>query len=142
VADDEQAAPRRERRGRTGDGGTEQGQETAPTEGASPGRAAPGRASPGHEQEHDGNAVAAPAAARRAARYVAEFTGRHPESVISLERDDGGWRVGVEVVETHRIPDTTDVLAIYEVCLDGGGGLVAYQRTRRYARGQLDKERR
>jgi Gas vesicle synthesis protein GvpO len=94
------------------------------------------------EQRTDGSAIPAPAAARRAARYIAEFTGRHPESVISIERHDGDWQVGVEVVETHRIPDTTDVLAIYEVCLDGDGRLLSYRRRRRYARGQLDKERR
>jgi hypothetical protein len=79
-------------------------------------------------------------AARRAAQYVADFTGRHPENVISVERHDGAWQVGVEVVETHRIPDTTDVLAIYDVHLDGAGELLSYRRMRRYARGQLDKE--
>ena len=46
----------------------------------------------------------------------------------------------MEVVETHRMPDTTDVLAIYEVRLDGGGTLLSYRRARLYARGQPDKE--
>jgi hypothetical protein len=75
-----------------------------------------------------------------AAQYVAEFTGRDPEHVVSVEHHDGDWQVGVEVVETHRIPDTTDVLAIYDVSLDRDGTLLSYRRTRRYARGQLDKE--
>jgi hypothetical protein len=147
VADDEQAAPRRKRRARTADGGPEQGQETVRAEDAAAGDGQDGDKQDrdkqdGDEQEHDGSAIPAPAAARRAARYVAEFTGKPPESVISVERHDGDWQVGVEVVETHRIPDTTDVLAIYEVRLDGDGRLVSYRRTRRYARGQLDKERR
>jgi hypothetical protein len=90
--------------------------------------------------DREGNGVPAAAAARRAARYVADFTGRHPESIVSVDRHDGDWQVGVEVVESRRIPDTTDVLAIYEVRLDGGGRLVSYRRTRRYTRGQLDKE--
>ncbi|TWF80164.1 gas vesicle protein GvpO [Pseudonocardia hierapolitana] len=140
MADDEQATPRRKRRARTGDSGPEQGEETVRDEGAAEGdEQDDGEQEPG-EQEHDGSAIPAPAAARRAARYIAEFTGRHPESVISVERHDGDWQVGVEVVETHRIPDTTDVLATYEVRLDGDGSLVSYRRTRRYARGQLDKE--
>jgi Gas vesicle synthesis protein GvpO len=84
-------------------------------------------------------AVPAKIAARRAAEYVGDFTGRNPECVISVDRADGGWKVGVEVVEIRRIPDTTDVLAIYEVCLDHGGHLLSYRRTRRYARGQLDE---
>jgi hypothetical protein len=80
-------------------------------------------------------------AAQRAARFVARLSGRRPESVISIERKDEEWRVGVEVVEVSRIPDTADILAVYEVRLDADGDLVSYRRIRRYARGQLDSER-
>jgi hypothetical protein len=80
------------------------------------------------------------AAARRAVAEISGLLGRRPEAVVSVERRDGGWAVGVEVVETHRIPDTADILAIYEVRLDAGGELQSYRRTRRYARGQLDRE--
>jgi hypothetical protein len=92
----------------------------------------------GDERGDGGRAVSAAVAARKAAQQVADFTGRSPECVVSIDRADGGWQVGVEVVETRRIPDTQDVLAIYEVRVDGSGDLVSYQRTRRYARGQLD----
>ena len=84
------------------------------------------------------DAVSAAVAARRAAQQVADFTGRSPECVVSIDRADGGWQVGVEVVETRRIPDTQDVLAIYEVRVDRRGDLLSYKRARRYARGQLD----
>jgi hypothetical protein len=67
-------------------------------------------------------------------------SGRGGENVVAIDRRDGDWYVDVEVVESHRIPDTTDVLAIYEVRLDRGGRLLSYRRTRRYARGQLDRE--
>jgi hypothetical protein len=92
------------------------------------------------EPEDDGAAIPALAAARRAMENVAEFTGRHPENVVAIEPRDGDWYVDVEVVESHRIPDTTDILAIYQVRLDPGGRLLSYRRTRRYSRGQLDKE--
>jgi hypothetical protein len=94
----------------------------------------------GHEPAgpDDGRAVPAAVAARRAAQQVAEFTGRTPECVVSIDREDGGWQVGVEVLETQRIPDTQDILAIYEVQVDRDGGLQSYRRTRRYARGELD----
>jgi Gas vesicle synthesis protein GvpO len=82
--------------------------------------------------------VPAAVAARRAVQHVADFTGRSPECVVSIDREDGGWQVGVEVVEIRRIPDTQDILAIYEVHVDRGGRLLSYQRTRRYARGELD----
>jgi hypothetical protein len=82
--------------------------------------------------------VPAAVAARRAAQHVADFTGRSPEGVVSIDRADDGWQVGIEVVETRRIPDTQDVLAIYEVRVDRAGDLLSFERLRRYARGQLD----
>jgi hypothetical protein len=74
---------------------------------------------------------------RGACAELAELLGREPEGVVSLERTDEGWRLGVEVVETRRIPDTADVLAEYEVEVDKRGRLMGYRRARRYARGQV-----
>ncbi|WP_308190409.1 gas vesicle protein GvpO [Pseudonocardia sp. TRM90224] len=76
-------------------------------------------------------------AARTAAAEVAALTGRDPESVISVEPCDEGWLVGVEVVETHRIPDSADILATYEVRLEPDGELMSYRRNARYPRGRM-----
>lgn len=78
------------------------------------------------------------ALARRAVSELADLIGKEPEGVISLEAGDDGWQVGVEVLETRRIPDTADILAEYEVQLDRHGRLTGYRRVRRYARGQLE----
>jgi hypothetical protein len=75
-------------------------------------------------------------AGRAAMVEIGDLTGHDLEGVISVERDDDGWRVGVEVVESHRIPDSADILAIYEADLDADGELVSYRRTERYSRGQ------
>jgi hypothetical protein len=75
-----------------------------------------------------------------AARQLLELTGRQAEGVTGLERTDEGWRVEVEVVEVRRIPDTTDVLALYEVTLDEDGELEGYRRLRRYGRGTPGQE--
>ena len=76
--------------------------------------------------------------ARRAAEYVADMTGKDPEAIVSLEpTDDGGWLVDVEVVETRRVPDSTDILAVYEAELDAEGELVGYRRVKRYSRCQM-----
>jgi hypothetical protein len=124
LADDEQEEPRRPRR-------TRRKAEAEQEPGAGPDK---------RDNGHRG--IPAQAAARRAAEHVVDFTGRDVESVVAIEGADDGWKVGVEVVETRRIPDTQDVLAIYEVRVDGHGDLVSYRRTRRYARGQLDGRRR
>jgi hypothetical protein len=73
--------------------------------------------------------------AARAAQELLDLTGKGAEGVTGLERTDDGWKVQVEVVEVRRIPDTTDVLALYEVQVDEDGDLIGYRRLRRYARG-------
>ncbi|MEB3369197.1 gas vesicle protein GvpO [Saccharopolyspora mangrovi] len=75
-------------------------------------------------------------AAKLAVDHVTALTGRDPEGVTSLEPTDDGWLVGVEVVESRRVPDSTDVMAVYEAAVDHGGRLVSYRRVDRYARGR------
>ena len=85
-------------------------------------------------------AITARKAAQCAAEHVAGLTGQQAESVTSLERTDDGWLVGIEVVESHRIPDSTDILAVYRVELDDQGELVSYRRAERYYRGRAEEQ--
>jgi hypothetical protein len=78
--------------------------------------------------------------AARAAGELLELTGRAAEGVTGLERTEDGWIVQVEVVEVRRIPDTTDVLALYEVQTDSHGSLQGYHRVRRYTRGAAGEQ--
>jgi hypothetical protein len=87
------------------------------------------------------NGGARPAELARAARqHLAQLTGRPPESVLGLRKDDDGWQVTVEVVELSRIPTSTDLLGCYVVMLDDDGELLGYERVRRYQRGQAGGE--
>ena len=74
--------------------------------------------------------------ARMAAQQLSELTGREPECVIGIRRTDDGWQVDLEVVESRRIPDSTDILATYSVETDEDGDLMGYERVRRYVRGK------
>jgi hypothetical protein len=80
------------------------------------------------------------AIAREGARQLAELTGREVEGVVGFSRSEDGWTVEVEVLELSRIPNTTDVLAIYQLDLDEDGELDGYRRTRRYTRGASGDE--
>lgn len=63
----------------------------------------------------------------------------HPtEGVSAVRRTEDGWRVSVDVLEVARIPDTTSLLATYEVDIDERGELREYRRIRRYRRGAAD----
>jgi hypothetical protein len=88
----------------------------------------------------DDGKVNPPELARAARSQLAELTGRMPESVLGLRKDDDGWKVTVEVVELSRVPTSTDLLGCYVVTLDDDGELVGYERVRRYQRGQAGGE--
>lgn len=97
-----------------------------------------------YEDEYDededeyGEELSPGEAARAAARHVASLTGKELCGVVSLERANGGWLVGVEVVEDRRIPSSNDVLGLYLAEVDADGELLSYRRSRRYARGRGD----
>jgi hypothetical protein len=94
------------------------------------------------EPEPEPRPVAAGDARRivqRAREQLSELHGAEAESVSAVRRTPDGWRVGLEVVEVHRIPESTDVLATYEVEVDDDGQLLTFERTRRYYRSEADR---
>lgn len=76
---------------------------------------------------------------QRARRQLSALLERPVESVSAFERMHDGWLVTLEVVEVSRIPESTDVLASYEVELDDDRNLRRYARVRRYIRSQADR---
>lgn len=87
----------------------------------------------------DGNAQGLAEVIKRARRELELFIGRGVDSVSSVRRSDGGWTLSFEVVELQRIPDSTSVLGSYETIVDEDGGVVEYERTRRYYRNQASE---
>ncbi|MDZ5621959.1 gas vesicle protein GvpO [Nocardioides bizhenqiangii] len=81
-----------------------------------------------------------PEAVKRARHHVRGLTGKEVEGVIGLEKGDDGWTILVDVLELERVPQTTDVLATYEVLLDDDGGLSGCRRLHRYVRGSTERE--
>lgn len=84
--------------------------------------------------------VGAREAAERAREMLDGLVDAPVEGVSGVCRTEEGWRVGVDVLELSRIPDTTSLLATYEVDLDTGGELLEYCRIRRFRRGAADGE--
>ena len=78
-------------------------------------------------------------AARAACQSLERLIDHPTEGVSAVRRDDDGWCVVVDVLEVPRIPDTTSLIASYEVRLDDDGALMEYSRVRRYRRGAADE---
>jgi hypothetical protein len=76
--------------------------------------------------------------ARRAMDTLAELVGCPAEGITAIRRNDDGWVIEVEVLEVERVPETSDVLASYEVEIDNDGEIVEFRRLRRYLRTQTE----
>ncbi len=73
----------------------------------------------------------------RARDELEDLIGYKVDSVSGFEKTDGGWRLAITALELCRIPATTDVLASYEVLLNGAGDIINYHRDKRYLRNQV-----
>lgn len=60
-------------------------------------------------------------------------------NVIGISRNEEGWRVNVEVIERKAIPNSYDLLGVYEVLLDEEGSIVRYERKRVRRRADLEE---
>jgi hypothetical protein len=74
-----------------------------------------------------------------AAAELAELIGQTPEGIVGVDKNEDGWRVLVEVVESRRIPETTDIMAVYEVDVDSDATVTGYRRMDRYVRGRIQE---
>jgi hypothetical protein len=77
--------------------------------------------------------------ARVAVEHIAALTGKQLLGVTSVESNEDGWVVGLEVLEDERIPSSADILALYAARIDPDGELLGYRRTSRYLRGSTDR---
>jgi len=61
-------------------------------------------------------------------------------AVIGLAKREEGWVVSLEAVERKGIPDTMDVLGLYEVRLDSEGTLLGFERKKLRKRGETQED--
>jgi len=67
--------------------------------------------------------------------------GKKPaDGVTGFSKSEGGWSVLIEAVERKAIPDTMDVLGLYEIRLDDEGNLLGLERRRLRKRGETREE--
>ena len=82
--------------------------------------------------------VSAGVAARKAREEFTELTQTPVERVTGVQRSDSGWVVTLEGLELRRIPETMDVLGIYQVELSGSGQVKGWSRVARCYRSQVE----
>ncbi|HEX7474723.1 MAG TPA: gas vesicle protein GvpO [Dehalococcoidales bacterium] len=71
----------------------------------------------------------------RAHGYIATMGKKSDEGVTSLFKREYGWTVCIEELERKGIPDTMDILGLYEINLDNEGDLLSVDRKKLRKRG-------
>ncbi len=79
--------------------------------------------------------------AKRAQEEFAGLSNLLVEGVVGISKKEEGWVVSLEVLERRSIPDTMDILGLYEVYLDPEGNPTGYERKRLRKRGDTEEER-
>jgi len=62
------------------------------------------------------------------------------DGVVGLSKSEEGWVVSLEGLERRAIPDTMDVLGLYEVRLDNEGNLLGFDRKKLRKRGETEEK--
>ena len=80
----------------------------------------------------------------KAKEQIKSLLQKQPLSVIALAKEGTKWKVQVEVLERKAVPDTQDLIGIYELLLTEAGDLSSYKqievRHRGLPYGQASKE--
>ena len=65
----------------------------------------------------------------KAREELSKVTGLELSTTIGAAKEEKGWKVTIEMVEKHSLPDQMDILATYEVILDNNGNVIEFNRT-------------
>jgi hypothetical protein len=63
-----------------------------------------------------------------ACRLAEELIKKKVEGVTGITKEEDEWRALVEVLERKAVPDTQDMLGVYEFSLDDKGDFIGYRR--------------
>ena len=74
----------------------------------------------------------------KAREELGKITGLELSTTLGAIKEERGWKVSMEMVEKHSLPDQMDILATYEVILDDDGNVIEFNRVK--LRKRIDTE--
>ncbi len=69
---------------------------------------------------------------------IKDLLKKEPEAVSSIEKTNEGWMVICDVLEKKAIPDTFDILKVYEFILNNEGKVIKFKQLKKIRRGDID----
>jgi len=61
-------------------------------------------------------------------REMPKLIGLKFNGTVGIVKTEDGWKVTVELLEKESIPDSMDILGLYEVNLDKEGAIFSFER--------------
>jgi len=77
---------------------------------------------------------------RKAPLLIESIVNKKAQGITSVTKEGEEWKVVIEVLERKAIPDTQDILNIYELKLTGAMELTGYKRIGMRHRGDMIQE--
>ncbi|MEK6869210.1 MAG: gas vesicle protein GvpO [Nanoarchaeota archaeon] len=68
---------------------------------------------------------------------IKEVLKKEPETISSVEKTKEGWTVQCDVLEKKSVPETYDLLKIFEFRLDNNAKITGFKQIKKVRRGDL-----
>lgn len=69
---------------------------------------------------------------------IKELLRKEPESIASIEKSGEGWVVQCHVLEKKSVPETYDLLKVFEFKLDKNAKITEFKQIKKIRRGDID----
>ncbi|MBU2637370.1 MAG: gas vesicle protein [Nanoarchaeota archaeon] len=76
---------------------------------------------------------------RKAFPQITELLKQEPEIISSIEKAKDGWIVQCDVLEKKSIPETFDILKIFEFKFDNEAKVVGFKQLKKIRRGEVNQ---
>ena len=77
---------------------------------------------------------------KKALPEIKELLKKEPECLSSVEKTKEGWLVQCDVLEKKSIPETYDLLKIFQFNLDNDAKITSFKLLKKIRRGDLTEE--
>jgi len=69
---------------------------------------------------------------------ITELLKKKPEGISSIEKNNEGWIIVCDVLEKKSVPETYDLLKVFEFIVDKECRIVRFKQLRKIRRGDID----
>ena len=73
----------------------------------------------------------------KAVPQIRTLLNKEPEGISSIEKTNEGWKVQCEMLEKKSIPETYDLLKVYEFLLDKEAKVTSFKQLKKIRRGDI-----